>query len=75
MRILVLLLPALMLWAVWFTIAYWNLKKRIRGLDAPELWLPRSERREHARKLLQREDQEYQEQMMERLTEFMKGGK
>lgn len=40
----------------------------IEGLKRPELWLPRKEREEHARKLLKREDDEYQQALVERLT-------
>lgn len=39
----------------------------IEGLERPELWLPRKEREERARKLLKREDDEYQQALVERI--------
>lgn len=69
-----ILLVALMIagpptiWAVWITSAYIRLRTRMRGLNEPELWLPKSERREHARKLLRREDEQYITTMIERQT-------
>lgn len=51
----------------------WSLRRRMRGLNEPELWLPRRERRAHARKLLKREDEEYEQQMIARLTAAMQG--
>lgn len=56
---------------VWLVIDNARLRRRMKGLDEPELWLPRSERRAHARKLLKREDEEYQQQMIARLTEVI----
>lgn len=50
-----------------------RLRRRMRGLDEPELWLPRSERRAHARKLLKREDDEYEQRMIARLTDVIQG--
>ena len=50
-----------------------SLRRRMRGLKEPELWLPKKERQAHARKLLQREEQQYQEQMLEHFTEVIKG--
>lgn len=49
------------------------LRKRMRGLEEPELWLPKAERQAHARKLLKREDEEYQAKMIARLTEVIEG--
>jgi hypothetical protein len=66
-------------WAVpwWFTAEYFVLKKRVAGLDKPELWLPKKERQAHARRLLQREDEQYLEkvyrQMVDRPNQ-LKGG-
>lgn len=48
-----------------------SLRKRMRGLKEPELWLPRKERQAHARKLLAREEQEYQERMLQHFTEVL----
>lgn len=44
-----------------------RLRRLIKGLQEPELWLPRRERRAHARKLLQREDDEYQQQFINKI--------
>jgi hypothetical protein len=56
---------------VWLTVDNIRLRRRMKGLDEPELWLPRSERRAHARKLLKREDEQYEQQMIARLTEVI----
>lgn len=48
-----------------------SLRKRMRGLDEPELWLPKKERQAHARKLLAREESEYQERMLQHFTEVI----
>lgn len=50
-----------------------SLRRRMKGIDDPVLWLPRKERREHARKLLKREDEVYEEQMIARLSEAIRG--
>jgi hypothetical protein len=50
-----------------------SLRKRMRGLNEPELWLPKKERQAHARKLLKREDEQYQEQMLQHFTEVIQG--
>ena len=50
-----------------------RLRRRMKGLDEPELWLPRAERRAHARKLLKREDEAYEQEMIERLSGVIKG--
>lgn len=44
-----------------------RLRRLIKGLDEPELWLPRKEQQAHARKLLQREDDEYQQQLINKI--------
>jgi hypothetical protein len=67
------LLIALIVAVIWLAYDNARLRRRIKGLDEPELWLPRSERRAHARKLLKREDEEYQQQMIARLTAAMQG--
>lgn len=56
---------------VWALVApFWiiALKRRMAGLHEPELWLPRKERRAHARKLLAREDDAYIEQLIRKNT-------
>jgi hypothetical protein len=60
-------------YTVWITVQYSRFKRLVRGLKHPELWLPKTERQAHARKLLHREDEEYEQKMMERLTNYMKG--
>lgn len=78
MRIVALLLMlvgvAWFIWSVTVTILWANLTRRLKGLEEPALWLPKAERREHARKLLHRQDEQYEQQMMERLTNYMKEG-
>jgi hypothetical protein len=59
---------------IWLAFDNARLRRRMKGLDEPELWLPRSERRAHARKLLKREDSEYEQQMIARLTEVIAAG-
>lgn len=44
-----------------------RLRRLVKGLDQPELWLPRKERQAHARKLLKREDDEYQQQFINKI--------
>jgi hypothetical protein len=56
-------------WTIYATVDRFRLKRRIAGLHEPELWLSRSERRAHARKLLRREDDEYTEKLIERTTQ------
>jgi hypothetical protein len=77
MRIVALLLLFLgapwIVYTTWVTIQYARLKRLTKGLKEPELWLPKKERQAHARKLLQREDEQYIQQMIERQTSYMKG--
>jgi hypothetical protein len=58
-------------YAVVITTLYVRRGQLMRGLDEPELWLPRNERRAHARKLLRREDEQYIQKMIERQTSFI----
>lgn len=69
---LVVVLP-LAVYAVIATIRYSKLKLLLEGLDNPELWLSKSERREHARKLLRREDDEYTQKLIEKTMSQLKG--
>lgn len=75
MRILlaasVIALTVLVLWSLIITPLYFNLRRRMRGLNEPELWLPKAEREEHARKLLRREDEQYMQQQIERYTNYI----
>ena len=64
---------ALVVAVIWLAVDNARLRRRIKGLDEPELWLPRAERRAHARKLLKREDEAYEQQMIARLTAAMQG--
>ncbi len=52
-----------------------DLRRRIAGLDEPELWLPRRERKAHARKLLLREEQQYQDARQQDLLDLINGVK
>lgn len=81
MRALLLLavlgLLALVLYSVWVTLSRQAWKRKVKGLNDPVLWLPRSERQAHARKLLAREQEQYdmrrQEQINDSLNDYMKG--
>jgi hypothetical protein len=50
-----------------YTVKYVLLKKRYEGLNRPELWLSRKQRRAHAQKELARKDEEYSEQHIDRI--------
>lgn len=65
--------PPLAGWAGYREVAYRGLQRRLRGLSEPVLWLPKRERQEHARKLLQREDNEYTQRIIEQTTQYLKG--
>lgn len=54
-------------WTIYSTHQYLHFKRLVEGLHEPELWLPRRERRAHARKLLRREDDEYIQQLTEKI--------
>lgn len=58
-------------WSVAATVLYLVQRRRMKGLEEPVLWLPRRERREHARKLLRREDEQWIQQMIERQTGYI----
>ncbi|SHW53742.1 Uncharacterised protein [Mycobacteroides abscessus subsp. massiliense] len=81
MRLMLLLavlgIIALVAYSVWVTMSRDMWKRKVKGLDDPVLWLPRSERQEHARKLLAREQEQYdmqrQEQINDSLNDYMKG--
>ena len=49
-------------------------RRRMRGLDQPELWLPRKERQAYARELLARERGEYEQETIARLTRAIQKG-
>jgi hypothetical protein len=53
------------------TVYIFALRRRMRGLKEPELWLPRRERRAHARKMLAREEEQYRQQVLEELDSFI----
>lgn len=69
------LAPLLLIGAVLIVLLVWrvlNLSRRIKGIDNPVLWLPRKERRAHARKLLKRFDDEYDIRQQEKLTNLIR---
>lgn len=43
-------------------------RRRLRGLDEPHLLLPKKERQAYARELISRERDEYQEELLARLS-------
>lgn len=61
-------------WTIWATVMYFHYKRLAEGLHEPELWLPRRERRAHARKLLRREDDEYTQQLVEKTMRNLQEG-
>lgn len=63
----------LIVYAVTVTIRNRKLKRLMEGLNKPELWLPKHERQDHARKLLRREDDEYAQKIIEQTTIYLKG--
>lgn len=71
--LIVIILVGLIFYAATLTIKHRELKRLLEGLEKPELWLPRRERRAHARKLLRREDDEYTQKIIERTTLHLKG--
>lgn len=48
------------------------LRRRMRGLNEPELWLPKKERQAHARKLLAREQDQWENQQLEQYNQLLK---
>jgi hypothetical protein len=62
----------LIAWGIFYTVRYHLFRKRVQGLKEPELWLPRKERQAHARKLLKREDDEYDQKFFERMDNYIK---
>jgi hypothetical protein len=80
LSVVILAVSGWVFWSATIAIAHAKLKKdhaelkeRMQGLKEPVLWLPERERQEHARKLLKREQDQYEELKMERLSNYMKG--
>lgn len=79
MRILVLVvilaLIALIGYAIYATVQWRDRQRLIEGLSNPVRWLSRKERREHARALLAREQDEYdqkrQQQIESTINQFL----
>lgn len=73
----VLGLIALVIYCAWVTLSRQAWKRKAKGIDDPVLWLPHAERQEHARKLLAREQEQYdmrrQEQINDSLNDYLKG--
>ena len=67
MLVLAAALIVMVVFAVALAFANWSLRKRMKGLEEPELLLPRRERRAHARKLLAREDEQYMQEKIDRI--------
>lgn len=70
--IVTLVALAQMGWTVYVTYAYFEFRRRAAGLDKPQLWLPRRERLAHARKMLQREEDDYNQFLLDRTTNYLK---
>lgn len=65
--IAIVVVLALLLFVVALIVANARLRRLIKGINKPELWLPRKEQHAHARKLLKREDDEYQQQLINKI--------
>lgn len=61
-------------WAVYATVRFIQLKRLIAGSSNPLFLLSRRERRAHARKLLQRQDDEYVQSIIEKTYNKMNEG-
>jgi hypothetical protein len=60
-------------YTIWITQSRWRLKRLLNGLHDPELCLTRKERRDRARKLLQRRDDEDNQRLIEQTMNYLKG--
>jgi hypothetical protein len=61
-------------WAVYVTIRFIQLKRLIAGSSNPIFLLSRRDRRAHARKLLQRQDDEYVQKIIEKTYNHINEG-
>lgn len=75
MKLLTLLILVLVVVIAALVFHIIDLRRRIASLDEPELLLPRSERRAHARKLLRREEEQYQAAQHQDLLDLIHGVK
>lgn len=73
MRVLAPLLLITIVLLVWGWWRSFRLQRLLKGLDKPVLWLPRKERREHARTLLKREQDEYDLERQQDLIDLVRG--
>lgn len=71
MKILVLLVLVLLIAFAVTAFYAMDLHKRMRGLEAPELWLPKKERRAYARELIARERDQYNMQRQQDLEQYI----
>jgi hypothetical protein len=72
MRIVLLLALIVTAGIIFLTIRCISLTKRMRGLNRPELWLPRRERQDYARELLARERDIYETSRQEALVALLR---
>ena len=75
MRVLIILTLILIVAVVVLAYRVFDYRRRLAALDQPELMLPRRERREHARKLLRREEEQYQAALHQDLLNLINGAK
>ncbi len=71
-----ILIPAVIIGAAYLTfliIQNRDLKRRIKSIDRPELGLPRKERRDYYRELVQRERNQYDEAHQQKMIELING--
>lgn len=71
MRVLAPLLLVLIVALVLVSFTALSYRRQLRSLDDPVLALPRKERREHARKMLAREQAEYDLRRTEEIAEMI----
>lgn len=65
--VVILALVALVAYAVYATVKFRDRDRLIKGLSNPVVWLSRKERREHARRLLDREQDEYDQKRQQQI--------
>lgn len=72
MRVLLPLVLIVLIILVAMSIYAVILRRRLKGLENPVLWLPRKERRAHARELLKRAREEYELDRQQDLVEAIR---
>lgn len=74
-RVLLMLIVVVWIgWTIYATVGFFSLKRLIAGSENPLFLLSRHDRRERARKLLQRQDDEYSQQLIEKTMRHLQEG-